>query len=82
VERIRQFCVRSHRKSTARRNLELDIPKTTIQNVIHKRLRLHDQNIHLTHEIKPDDRPKRCDFASLMLNKIDDDEIFYARFVS
>jgi hypothetical protein len=36
-------------------------------------LRLHAYKIQLKHEIKPDDRPKRYDFASLMLNKIDDD---------
>jgi transposase len=41
VERIRLSCVRSPKKSIARRSLELGIPKTTIQNVIHKRLRLY-----------------------------------------
>jgi hypothetical protein len=52
----------------------LGIPKTKIQNVIHKRLCLYAYKIQMKHEIKPDDRPKRYDFASLMLNTTDDDD--------
>ena len=58
VERIRQSCIRSPRKSTAHRSVTLGIPKTTIQNVLHKRLRLHAYKIQLKQEIKPDDRSK------------------------
>jgi hypothetical protein len=58
------------KKSIAIGSLELGIPKTTIQNVIHKLLRLCAYKIQLKHEIKPDYRPKRFDFASLMLNKM------------
>jgi hypothetical protein len=70
VYHIRQSCVRSPKRSLARR-LELGIPKTMIQNVIHKRLCLYAYKIRLKHEMKPHDRPKHY-FASLMLNKIDD----------
>jgi hypothetical protein len=63
VEHIKQSCVRSPKKSIARRSLELGIPKTTIQNVIHKCLRLYVDKIQVKHEIKPDDRPKRYDFC-------------------
>jgi hypothetical protein len=45
-----------------------------IQNVIHKCLHLYAYKIQLKHEIKPDNQPKLYDFASLMLNKTDDDE--------
>jgi hypothetical protein len=41
VDRIRQSRVRSPKKSIAHQNLELGIPKTMIQNIIHKRLCLH-----------------------------------------
>jgi hypothetical protein len=58
------------KKSIAHWSLQLGIPKTTIQNVIHKCLRLHAYKTQLKHEIKPDD------FASIMLNKINDDETF------
>jgi hypothetical protein len=76
VERIRQSCVRSPKKSIARRILDLGIAKTTTQNVIHKRLCLYAYKIQLKQEIRPDDWVKRCDFASLMMNKIDDNENF------
>ena len=56
VERIRQSYIRSPKKSTARRSITLGIPKTTIQNVLHKRLRLHAYKVQLKQEIKPDDR--------------------------
>jgi ferredoxin-like protein FixX len=76
VECIRQSCVRRPKKSVAHQSLELGFPKTTIQNVIHKRLRLYAYKIQLKHDIKPDEVPKHYDFASLMLNKIDEDETF------
>lgn len=81
VERIRQSCVRSPKKSIARRSLQLGIPKTTIQNVLHKRLRLHAYKIQLKHEIKPTDRPKRYAFACNMLENIDNDESFLKRVI-
>jgi hypothetical protein len=56
VECIRQSCVRSPKISIAHWSLELGILKTTIQNVIHKRLRLYAYNIQLKNEIKPDDQ--------------------------
>jgi len=39
-------------------------------------LRLHGYKIQLKQEIKPDDRPKRVEFATFMLNAIDEDETF------
>jgi ferredoxin-like protein FixX len=47
-----------------------------IQNVLHKRLRLHAYKIQLKHEIKPDDQPKHSEYADFMLNQIDDAETF------
>lgn len=79
VERIRQSCVRSPKKSIARRSLELQIPKTTIQNILHKRLRLHAYKIQLRQQIKLTDRPKRKEFACFMLEQIDDDPDFLKR---
>jgi hypothetical protein len=73
-ERCWDASVGDPKKSIARWGLELGIPKTTIQNVIHKCLRLYAYKTQLKHEIKPDDWPKRYDFASIMLNKINDDE--------
>ncbi|KAJ8870547.1 hypothetical protein PR048_029570 [Dryococelus australis] len=54
VELLRLSCVRSPK------NLELGIPKTTMQNVLHKRLRLYAYKIQLRHEIKSENRPNAC----------------------
>jgi hypothetical protein len=40
VERVIQSCVRNPKKSIILRTLDLGIPKTTIQNVFHKCLRI------------------------------------------
>ena len=55
VERIRQSCIRSPKKSIPHRSVTLGIPKTTIQNVLHKSLRLHAYEIQLKQKIKPDE---------------------------
>jgi hypothetical protein len=81
MERIRKSCISSEKVNRSS-GLEFEIPKTMNQNVIHKRLSLYAHKIQLKHEIKPDDWSKHYDFASLMLNKTDDAETFYARFVS
>jgi hypothetical protein len=42
-------------------------------------LKLHAYKIQLKQEITPDDRPKRVEFATFMLNAIDEDETFLRR---
>jgi hypothetical protein len=61
------------------RSLELGVPKTTIQNVLRNRLRLHAYKIQLRHEIKVTDCPKRVEFANFMLSEIDDNEGYLQR---
>jgi hypothetical protein len=79
VDCIRQSCVRSPKISIARCSLELGVPKTTIQNVLHKHLRLHTYKIQPRHGIKVTDRPKRVKFANFMLSEIDDNEGYLQR---
>jgi hypothetical protein len=79
VECIRESCVRSPKKSVAHHSFELCVLKTTIQNVLHKRLRLHAYKIQLRHEIKVTDHPKRVEFANFMLTEIDDSEDYLQR---
>jgi hypothetical protein len=64
----------AQKKSIARRSLELGVPKTKIQNVLHNRLRLHAYKIQRRHEIKVTDCPKRVEFANFMFSEIDDKE--------
>lgn len=47
--------------------------KTTVKNILHKRLKLH-YKIQLKHEVKPADKPKPVHFAVPMLSKTNDDE--------
>ena len=79
VERIRQSCIRSPKKSIPRRSVTLGIPKSTIHNILHKRLRFHAYKIQLKQEFKPDERPKHVEFATFVLNAIDEDETFLRR---
>lgn len=72
VERIRASCSASPKKSLKRRSLQLGLPRSTVYDVVRKRLKLHAYKIQLVHEIKPNDRPLRLEFAVATLNKIDD----------
>lgn len=76
VERIRASCSRSPKKSLVRRSLQLGIPRSTVYDVVRKRLKLHAYKIQLVHEIKPNDKGLRLDFAVDILNRIDDSEDF------
>lgn len=76
VEHVSQSCSHSPKKSLTRRSLELDIPRATVHKIMHKRLRLYPYKIQLLHEIKPDDQPKRTEFAALMLQKAEEDPTF------
>ncbi|KAJ4430952.1 hypothetical protein ANN_19545 [Periplaneta americana] len=67
----KQAFQRSPCKSVRRASRELAIPKSTIHDVLHKRLRLHAYKIQLVQKLKPNDLPARYDFASDMLLKID-----------
>ncbi len=47
-----------------------------MQNVLHKRFNLHAYKLQLRHELEVVGRPKRVEFATIMLNEIEvDDEL-------
>jgi hypothetical protein len=77
VEHIRESCIRRSKMSIARRGLEIAIPNSTVQNVIHNCSRRCFYTIQQKHKIKHDDRPKCLHIASWMLMKV-----YYVRFVS
>lgn len=72
VERIRASCQRSPKTSLMRRSLQLGLPRSTVYDVVRKRLKLHAYKIQLVHEIKPNDKRLRLDFAVDILNRIDE----------
>ena len=53
--------------------MELQIPRSTIHKIVHKRLLLCAFKIQLRHYIKPNDRPLRAHFAAEMLLRIEND---------
>ena len=71
VNRIQHAFQQSPSKSLRRASRELVIPKSTIQDVLHKRLRLRAYKIQLVQKLQPNDLPPRYEFASDMLLKID-----------
>lgn len=76
VEDVRTAFTRSPRKSTRRASRELQMPRTTLQRVLHKRLRLYAYKVQILHEIKPQDRPQRQNFAADILERINQNNDF------
>ncbi|GFS66285.1 DUF4817 domain-containing protein [Trichonephila clavipes] len=81
VERIRETFRRSPTKSVRQAAQELQMPRSTIHDVLHKRLRLTAYKVQILHAIKPDDYAKRYEFAVDMLHRLDADEHFLNRIL-
>lgn len=71
VNRIREAFQRSPRKSVRAASLQLQIPRSTVHDVLHKRLRLRAYKIQMLHALKANDKVARSDFASEMLQRVD-----------
>lgn len=67
-ESVMLLCLRSRKKAVALRSFQLGIHKTTIQNVLHKRLRLHAYKI--LHEIKHTVRYSRLQVVDLIVESM------------
>ena len=71
IERIGQSFSRSLRKSIrSTASVELQVPRSTIHKVLHKRLSLYAYKIQLMQDLKPDYIPKRKEFAVKIFEKI------------
>ena len=79
VERVRQAFSRSPIKSIRTAARVLEIPHTTVHKVLHKRLRLYAYKVQMLQRLKPNDKPKRKEFADNMLQRISEDEEFLKR---
>ena len=73
VDAVRVAFHRSPRKSICVASNELAIPRSTVNKVLHERLRLHAYKLHTVQTLKPDDHPRRAAFAEEILQRIDDD---------
>ncbi|GBO25327.1 hypothetical protein AVEN_24255-1 [Araneus ventricosus] len=63
VKRIQETFRRSPRKSIRSAAQHLQIPRSTVHVVVHKKIRLYAYKLQLLHELKPDDKPRRRTFA-------------------
>ncbi|GFV02430.1 DUF4817 domain-containing protein [Trichonephila clavipes] len=81
VERIRDTFRRSPTKSVRQASRELQMPRSTTHDVLHKRLRLTAYKVQILLAIKPDDYAKRYGFAVDMLHRLDADEHFLNRIL-
>lgn len=70
IDEIREAFGRSPTKSIRRASRELQIPRSTVHKVLHKRLRLYAYKVQILQALKPDDLPKRQNFASEILDRI------------
>ncbi|PSN30743.1 hypothetical protein C0J52_21647 [Blattella germanica] len=72
VDRVRTAFTRSPKKSIRRGSHQLQIPKSTVHDILHKRLKLRAYKLQLLHHIQPNDRRLRENFAFglLRLNPI------------
>ena len=68
VANVQAAFERSPRKSLRRASRELQIPKSTLQRIVHKRLKLHAYKLQLVQRLEPNDMPKRVEFANTMLD--------------
>ena len=76
MDRVRESCSRSPRKSIRQASRELGVPHLTVHDIVYKSLRLRAYKLQLLHHIKPDDHRKRTDFAVEMLSRIEENDSY------
>jgi hypothetical protein len=69
VEHVMEAFRRSPTKSIRRASLELNIPRSTVHKVPHKRLRLYAYKVQILQDLEPNDRSQR-QFSIEMLDRI------------
>jgi hypothetical protein len=70
IEEILGAFQRSPSKSIFEASRGLYLSRTTMQRLLRVRLHLSAYRVQITQELKPDDRPKRLDFATDILHRI------------
>jgi hypothetical protein len=76
VDRVCESFSWSPRKSIRQASRELEVPRSTVHNIVHKRLRLRAYKLQHLHHIKPDDQRKRTDFTGEMLSRIKENDSY------
>jgi hypothetical protein len=79
VLRVRNAFENSPTVSVRRASINLDMPKSSVHDVVKKQLHLFPYKIQILHELLPDDFQKRFDYSVSQLHLIEEDEtaLFY-----
>uniref|UniRef100_T1JF30 HTH psq-type domain-containing protein n=1 Tax=Strigamia maritima TaxID=126957 RepID=T1JF30_STRMM len=67
IEEVSQKFQRSPRTSLRRASLQLNIPLSTLQRIIHKKLNYHAYKLQVVQNLLPTDRPQQREFGMTML---------------
>jgi transposase len=81
VERVRAVYQRSPKKSTTRASLELQVPQQTVWKILRKRLKMTPYKLQILQHLREDDKIKRLDFCSEMLQRNEEDDNFCERII-
>jgi hypothetical protein len=68
-------------KSVRKSSWELQIPKTTMWQVVCRRVRIKLSKFAMIHNVEREDCPKRETFCEILLTEMDNDEINQQRLV-
>ncbi|GBN44650.1 hypothetical protein AVEN_47710-1 [Araneus ventricosus] len=81
VERICEAFTRSPTKSTRQASIELGVARSSIRDVLHKRLHFKSYKMQLVQQLKPSDLSIHFNFTVDMLHHIDVDNDFLQRII-
>ena len=81
VALVKQKYDNSPKTSTRNTALSLGTSHMSVHRIVRKRLHRYPYKIQLLHPLKPEDKPKRMDWAVEMLDCIDNDSEFLRNWV-
>ena len=76
IIRVNAAFLRSPLMSIRRDSPELQIPRSTVQKVLHIRLKMFPYKLQIVQAVLPQVKPKRMAFAVDMFDRIDNDNNF------
>lgn len=79
VEAVRQSFLRSPKKSVRMASRELQMPKSSLHDILHKRLMFRAYKVQIVQALLPNDSTRRYDFAVEMLSRMEEDDGYLRR---
>jgi hypothetical protein len=81
TERIRVAFQRSPKRSVRHVSHQLQIPKSTVHEVVHRRLKLHAYKLQLVQHIRPCNKPQWVNFVTFMLEQLTADDDYLQKII-